>query len=167
MTSTMKTVNNYFLIEEIKFKLPPFLTHHWQGEKGEPGVTIAADGSIISAPRGLQGPKGFKVPDTWASLPFGQAALKQQNMQDLQLYTLAKTADVTHIFQSDKIGSWSLLRCKYWQGITVSAAVTSLYFYCAPQKKETQWYRYWGELTVGFTILFFLPFLFFYFLNKL
>lgn len=39
----------------------------WQGEKGEPGVTIAADGSIISAPRGLQGPKGPKVPNTWAS----------------------------------------------------------------------------------------------------
>lgn len=32
-----------------------------QGEKGEPGVTIAADGSIISAPRGPQGPKGIKV----------------------------------------------------------------------------------------------------------
>lgn len=34
---------------------------HEQGEKGEPGVTIAADGSIISAPRGPQGPKGIKV----------------------------------------------------------------------------------------------------------
>lgn len=37
------------------------LSLHEQGEKGEPGVTIAADGSIISAPRGPQGPKGFKV----------------------------------------------------------------------------------------------------------
>uniref|UniRef100_A0A3Q2Z4L7 Thrombospondin-like N-terminal domain-containing protein n=1 Tax=Hippocampus comes TaxID=109280 RepID=A0A3Q2Z4L7_HIPCM len=31
------------------------------GAKGEPGVTIAADGSLLSAPRSPRGPKGIKV----------------------------------------------------------------------------------------------------------
>lgn len=40
-----------------------FITFYllWQGEKGEPGVTIAADGSILSAPKGPRGLKGPKV----------------------------------------------------------------------------------------------------------
>lgn len=37
------------------------IVFHYKGEKGEPGVTIAADGSVISAPRGPQGPKGIRV----------------------------------------------------------------------------------------------------------
>lgn len=42
---------------------------HLQGEKGEPGVTIAADGSLLSAPKGPQGPKGIKVPDKRSLTP--------------------------------------------------------------------------------------------------
>ena len=32
-----------------------------QGEKGEPGVMVAADGSMMSGLTGPQGPKGIKV----------------------------------------------------------------------------------------------------------
>lgn len=46
--------------ESLNTPIPAFVWHY-KGQKGEPGVTIAADGSIISAPRGPQGLKGLKV----------------------------------------------------------------------------------------------------------
>lgn len=42
-----------------------------QGEKGEPGVTIAADGSLMTGMRGPRGPKGIKVLEQMSRLVEG------------------------------------------------------------------------------------------------
>lgn len=64
--------SSFWIITKImsinKRHIETVLSFHKKGEKGEPGVTIAADGSILSAPRGPQGPKGIKVQEKWPLL---------------------------------------------------------------------------------------------------
>lgn len=56
MDTIMKTISKLLF-----FKLTQCTCVYTQGEKGEPGFVISADGSMMSGLSGPVGPKGVKV----------------------------------------------------------------------------------------------------------